>query len=74
MTKVKRVHLAGIVSHISALAFDPFLGARVEIILFNQDLGTKERTKSLSSQGHSRSQFLRAGMSRASQLRMTFSR
>ena len=47
----------------------------MEIILFNRDLGTKERTKSLfSHQGHSRSQFLMDGMSRASQLRMTFSR
>ena len=75
IAKVKRVRLAGMVSRISTFAFDSCRGARVEIISFNKDLGTKERTKSLfSNQGHSRSQFLTAGMCRASPLRMRFSR
>ena len=46
-------------SHISALVFDSCWRVRVDIILFNEDLGTKERTKTLfSHQGHSRSQVL----------------
>ena len=51
------MHLAGIVSHIIAL-----VEARLEIILFNKSLGTKERTKSFfSHHEHSRSQFLTPG-------------